>query len=113
MHRVQAQWNEDYYGVPPTLVLEAFVVPASNIRPVKVYFTINSNTHSELLAFISWSIPHSQRYSIGKPAELWKSEHNERFGLHSFLPLNQVISRCAHGILHYNDENLLVVIPLI
>ena len=31
---VQTQWNEDYYGAPPTLVPEAFVVPASNIRPV-------------------------------------------------------------------------------
>ena len=116
---VQAQWNEDYYGTPPTLVPEAFVVPASNIRPVKVhfyckvYFTINSNTHSDMLAFVSWLTPHPQRYSIGKPAELWKREHYEKFGLHSFLPLNQVISRCAHGIMDYNNENLLVVIPLI
>ena len=52
----QAQWNEEYYGAPPILVPGAFVVPASNIRPMKVHFyckvnfTINSNTCSELLA---------------------------------------------------------------
>ena len=57
-------------------------------------------------------MPHPQRYTIGKPAELWKSEHYEKFGIHSFLPLNQIISRCAHGIMHQNGENLLVVIPL-
>ena len=59
---VQAQWNEDYYGTPSTLVSEAFVIPASNIRFCKVYFTINSNTHSDILAFVSWLTPHLQRY---------------------------------------------------
>ena len=74
---VQAQWNEDYYGAPPTLVPDAFVVPASNTRPMKVHFyckvhfTINSNAYSELLVFVSWLKPHPQRYTIGKPAELW------------------------------------------
>ena len=115
---IQAHWNEEYYGPPTTQLPEAFR-PTSNTKPAKVHFyckvsySINSNSSSELLAFVSWLKPHSERYKIGKPAELWQSEKYEQFGIQSFVPLTQIISRCAHGIMHHNGENLLVVIPLV
>ena len=56
---IQAHWNEEYYGPPTTQLPEPFR-PTSNTRPAKVHFycqvsySINSNSSSELLAFVSW-----------------------------------------------------------
>ena len=65
-----------------------------------------------MVAFVSWMKPHQHRYNIGKPVELWQDRF-EIFGVHSFIPLDIIICRCAHGIVQHNDENLRIVIPLL
>lgn len=114
---VQVQWNEDYYGNPPTELPEPSE-PRSNIRPVrlhnylKVNYSVNSEPSSLILAFVSWMKPHQLRYHIGKPAELWRDRF-EVFGMHSFIPIHSIICHCAYGTFCYNDEDLVVVIPLV
>ena len=52
---VQAHWNEDFYGSPPTSLPEP-LQPTSNVRPVrvrfycKIHYTIESKLSSVLLA---------------------------------------------------------------
>ena len=115
----QAEWKEEYYGIPPTPLI-AISEPRYRLhrRPVKirnylkVNYSINSVASSIVFAFVSWMKPHEHRYHIGKPAELWKDQH-EIFGIHSFLPLDIIICRCAHGMMDHNGENLRVIIPLL
>ena len=66
-----------------------------------------------MLACVSWLKPHPERHCIGKPAELWNNERVEQFGIHSFVPLDHIVCRCAYGIIHHKDENLLLIIPLV
>ena len=34
-------------------------------------------------------------------------------GLHSFLPIDRLVGRCAHCSKTVNDENVLVIVPLV
>ena len=114
---VQAQWNQDYYGNPPTELPEPRE-PRSNLRPVKVrsylkiHYSVNSKPSSVMLALVSWMKPHQKRYQIGKPAELWADRY-EAFGIHSFLTIESILCHCAYGTFHIDDENLVLVIPLV
>jgi len=114
---VQAKWNVDYYGNPPTDLPEPSE-PRSNIRPVrvrsylKVNYLVDSEPSSVMLAFVSWMKPHQQRYQIGKPVELWRDRF-ETFGIHSFIPIHSILCHCAYGTFHHSDEDLVVVIPLV
>ena len=121
---ILASWNESYYGSPPTTLPEVTSQACYNERPVNVhhYMTISCTFSSAerqdchqfwTLAFVSWFEPHPLRYKIGKPAELWCRTLFESFGIHSFVPLNLLLSRCAHGPYHINSESLMVVVPLI
>ena len=113
---VQASWDTTLYGDPPT-TLPCSLIP-SNIRPVnihyfmKVFFSISGSTFSVLFASVSWFYLHPDRYALGKPAELWYRSLYEAFGLHSFVPIDHLLCRCAHGVKRYCDEDLLVV-PLV
>ena len=113
-----AQWNEEYYGTPPTPLGNSEPMHKLLRRPVeirnflKVTYSINLVTSTMVLAFVSWMKPHHHRYYMGKPPELWKQQF-EAFGIHSFMPLDIMICRCAHGMIHHNGENLRVVIPLL
>ena len=121
---VLASWNQSYYGPPPTSLPEEAFHLNSNERPVNVhhYVTVTctfsssekQNCHqSWTLAYVSWFAPHPCRYKIGKPAELWCRTLSETFGMHSFVPLDLLLTRCAHGPYNVNSESLLVVIPLV
>ena len=115
---VQATWNEGLYGNPPTTLPSNTLVPSSH-RPVNIhyfmqtFYTINNSTVSVVYAYVSWFFPHPDRFVVGKPAELWCRSHYEVFGLHSFLPINHLVSRCAYGIKELNNEQLLVTVPLV
>ena len=117
---VLATWDEKLYGSPSTeLPTLSLLPPPSILRPVnimyfmKVYFSIGATNSSIVLAHISWFSPHPDRHALGKPAELWCASLFESFGLKSYLPVTNITSRCAHGFRKWNDENLLVVVPLI
>lgn len=113
-----AQWDTSLFGNPPTK-LPTLLFPHTNKRPVnihyfmKVNFTINDITDSLLLANVSWFFPHPDCYAFGKPVELWCSTQYENWGIHSFLPINCLVYRCAHGLKHYKNEQVLVVVPLV
>ena len=62
---------------------------------------------------MSWLKPHPERYKLGNQLNSGKVKNFERFGIQSFVPVNQIISRCAHGMMDHNGDSLLVVIPLV
>jgi len=111
-------WNETLFGFPPTPLSDSYL-PTANIRPVevkyylKVSFTVMEATTTITFANVLWLLPHPYRYSIGKPAELWHNGLYECNGSHSFLPVNQLNFRCAHGLMDYNHETFRVVVPII
>lgn len=117
---VHVQWNEDLYGSPPTtLPISNQLISHHNDRPCNVHyylkasFIANNKESSLLLAYVSWLFPHPQRYRLGKPAQLWCNNMYESFGLHSFVQLNSILCRCANGIRLHDEENVLVVVPLV
>ena len=113
-----AKWEEVLYGVPPSAP-QSGILGTNNIRPVdikyyaNIYYTVESVPKQIILAFVSWFFPHPQRFSLGKPAELWSNSMFESYGTCSFLPIRNIICRCAHGVKLYNDEHVLVVVPLV
>ena len=124
---VLASWNELYYRLPPTTLPDHALHLNSNDGPVDVHYYVSvickfssaEYPEQELqqewtLARVSWLFPHPKRYQIGKPAELWCSPTlTESLGVHSFLPFNLIITRCAHAPFHLDDhDSLLVVVPL-
>ena len=116
---VLADWKESLYGVPPTAVPDNGLETAPNLRPVNAHYYLEASflvdgVCSVLhLAYVSWMFPHQHRYVIGKPAELWCRRKYESSGIHSFVPLENIKCRCAHGMMVYNEENLCVIIPLV
>jgi len=114
----QAEWNESWFGSPPTSLHNSYLF-TTNIRPVdiKYYFQATFSTTDTTLpltfAYVLWLLPHPSRYAIGKPAELWYNGLHECHGVYSYLPVNQLICRCAHGLMNYNSETLRVVVPII
>jgi len=105
------------FDTPPTLLLDSYL-PSTNIRPVdlKYYFQATFTTDTTLsltFAHVLWLLPHPHRYAIGKPAELWYDGLHECNGIHSYLPIQQLICRCAHGFINHNNETLRVVVPIV
>lgn len=117
---VQAKWNKDLFGTPPTSLPESDI-PTANIRPIdvkyyfKATFTAKDTSRTITFAHALWLLPHLQRYAIGKPAELWHNGLYECSGLHSYIPIDHLICRCAHGLMqyHYETLGLMVVIPIV
>lgn len=112
-----ALWDESLFGTPLTQLPDNESATA-NERPVNIHYYLkatfsNTNDKSLVLAYVSWPYPHPDRNKIGKPAQLWCSNMNESFGVHSFLPLKCIICRCAHGLKKIQDEELLIVVPLV
>ena len=124
---VLASWNQSVFGPPPTSLPDAAFHSNSNYRPINVLYYITATCRFTCpdkpeqecqqewtLAHVSWLFPHPKRYHLGKPAELWCSiaSLSESFGIHSFVPLDLLLSRCAHGPFTLDNESLLVVVPL-
>ena len=111
-------WDDNLYGNPLTPLPDSNRQD-SNVRPVnihyfmKVSFNFNMSISSFLFAYVSWFYPHPHRHALGKPAELWCHSMFESFGLHSFVPIDRLSCRCAHGVKTYCDEPLLAIVPLV
>jgi hypothetical protein len=116
---IMAKWKEDLYGKTPTTFPNYTLETASNVRPVDAHFYVEASFLVDgvlsvlLLAHVSWLFPHSDRYTMGKPTELWCRRKFEQDGIHSFVPLEYLLCRCAHGMVVHNNENLTVIIPLV
>lgn len=114
---VLASWDKEaLFGAPPTQLPDSDR-PMANERPVNIHYylktTVSGSNSDLILASVSWFYPHPDRWTLGKPAQLWCSNMFESFGMYSFLPLSHLICRCAHGTKLMKDEQLLVVVPLV
>lgn len=114
-----ASWNSDLFGDPPT-ELPTDLIPSNTLqRPVNIHYYMKVNVNTSIatkpfiLAYVSWFLPHHERYAFGKPVELWYSEKFESAGIHTFLPIDHIVSRCAHGVRVYHDERLVAIVPLV
>lgn len=112
-----ALWTEDIFGLPPTGLPDTV---KANERPVNIQYYLKATFHKPneeidplFLAIVSWYFPHPGRSVIGKPAEVWCKNMFESFGVHSFLPLHNLICRCAHGTMLVSDEQVLLAILLV
>ena len=121
---VMASWDDNLYGVPLHLQPNSTLLATNSCqRPVNIHYflkvsyncTINDvvSTNMSLFAHVSWFYPHPHCHALGKPAELWYHSLFEPFGIHSFVPVNNLSCRCAHGVKIYDDQPLLVVVPLV
>ena len=113
-----AEWNVNLYGSPPTGLPQP-ENPRSLQRPVKlqhlarVSFSVRETVEHIVLAVVSWYHPHPNQHALGKPAEPWCPNLSEDYGLHSFIPIDNIVCRCAHCLKCVQDELSLVVVPLI
>lgn len=95
-----ALWDSQLFG--SSISLPNSEQPEANVRPVNIlYFVKASFQHATssntlVLARASWYSPHPNRYVIGKPAKVWCPDLYESFGIHSFLQLKYLKSRCAY-----------------
>ena len=120
-----ASWDlSQLYGLPPSTLPDAALHPDSNERPVNVHYYVTATVswehdeqsmHHWTLARVSWFFPHPQRYVLGKPAQVWCVNMFESFGIHSYIPIDHLLCRCAHGSKTISDidETILVVVPLV
>ena len=113
-----AQWDENLLGQPPTPLPDA-THPDSKFRPVKVRHYIrvsvlgSDNNMSYLsLAVVQWYKPHCNKDAIGKPAQIWCHNTFEDGAMYSFIPVEFLISRCSFTVASFNNESVLVVVPL-
>lgn len=112
-----ASWDSELFGRSTSL--PDLELPMANVRPVnilyfaKASFQHDTNSDTLVLACVSWYTPHPNRHIIGKPAEVWCPDLNEPFGTHSFLPLRYIKSRCTYCKKLVNNENVLLVVPLL
>ena len=106
------------FGVSPTQLPDSYLL-LTNIRPVdvkyyfKASFTVKNTISSLIFAHVSWFLPHQQRYAMGKPVELWYDRMYECSGMHTFLPIDKLVSRCAYTTILHNHENLMAVVPIV
>lgn len=116
---VFCEWDTDLYGTTPTTTLIEPDHPDSKFRPVKVHyfakvsFTVGEQMEYLVVAFVSWYSPHPNQHILGKPAQVWCYDIFEPSGVHSYLPVDKIISRCAHCRMSVSDEPVLVVVPLV
>lgn len=113
-----ASWNVDLFGPSPT-PLPNQNHPSANKRPVNIHYIAKVNVYTNeivssfTVAYVSWPQPHPNREVLGKPAEVWCYNLCESFGIHSFLPIHNIHSRCAIGRTKINNETVQIIVPLI
>ena len=113
-----AEWDSDLFGPPPTALPDP-LHPSSKFRQVKIHFfaRVSCNAGDEVkyldVAHVSWYFPHPNQHKLGKPAEVWCPELFERYGIHSFVPINKIVSRCVYSKMNVLGESVLIVVPLV
>ena len=113
-----AEWDEHIFGSPPTPLIDA-THPDSKFRPVKIRHYIKAsvscreNVSQLLLAAVQWYRPHPSKNSIGKPVQIWMHNVFEDSAIYSFMPVQYLKCRCSFSIITFNDDSVLVVVPLV
>ena len=117
---VMPEWDRNLFGPPLTAVADPFH-PASKFRPVKIHhfakLSIQVREHAQVqylvVAHVSWYFPHPDQNKLGKPAQVWCRNMFERYGLHSYLPVDKIMSRCVYCVRRIQNESVMIVVPLI
>ena len=115
---VLAEWKDNILGPPPTPLPDAFH-PDSKFRPIKVRHYIKVSVcygeqiESLSLASVLWFKPHAGKDAFGKPAQIWQYNNFEVGGLYSFIPVQCLKCRCSFSKIVYDNEFVLVIVPLI
>lgn len=113
-----AEWDYNLYGPPPTPLTDP-THPSSRLRPVKIQHfskvSINIGEHVQYLviARVSWYQPHPYQHKVGKPAEVWCPNLFECHGLHSFIPIEKIVSRCVYCEKNIQNEPVIIIVPLV
>lgn len=104
-----------------TSTINAIVSTESDIRPAQLqYFLSHSitlpgseNPKSHLLANCLWPMKHPQRFSIGKPVEVWCKDLFEPSSINTIIPVDALVNQVIISTDTILDEELLIVIPLL
>ena len=115
-------WDTELFGDMPC---DGSVSGSNYARPVlinhfvKVSYCVNtttreeSNMHTHVFARVSWFCHHPAKHYLGQPAKIWCNNIFEAFGVHSYIPVSSVITHCIHCNMKVNDDNVLVIVPLV
>ena len=113
-----AKYDEPIFGSLPAL--SCLRMSHVNVWPVNVHYYakmtyhINSEMCSCVFAAVSWLGLHSDRNHYGKPVQIWCSNMYEISTLGFFIPLSNLIVRCAICVTkHVNGEHVRLVVPLV
>ena len=89
-------------------------------RPAKIHFFFvhsiqisSSQSISHPFAYVSWPMRHPLHSLIGKPFEIWCLSLFENCTLNSVIPLNNIVSLLMSAEQIFEDENVLVTVPVI
>ena len=89
-------------------------------RPAKINFFFvrsiqisSSQSISHPFACVSWLMRHPLHSLIGKPFEIWCLSLFENCTINSVIPLNNIVSLLMSAEQIFEDENVLVTIPVI
>lgn len=113
-----AEWDIHLYGIPPSEVVEP-ALPTSKLRATKIHFfskisfTVGEEVSYMIVAAVSWFCPHPNQRLLEKPAEVWCHDKFEHPGIHSYLPVEKIASRCAHCTTNIDNDSVIVIVPLV
>ena len=65
-----------------------------------------------IFSVVNWFESHPSRNLLGDPVELWCHELHESIGPASFLPIQRIYSKFVAAVDKFDEETLLVVMPL-
>ena len=109
-----ALWDPKLLGAPSSALQTSH--PNAKQRPIvvnyfaSVTYSVGEDTNNIVLANVSWHFPHPKRYALGQPAEVWCKSTFEK---EAFIPLNNILRRCAYCCQELEGENVLIVVPLV
>ena len=113
-----AEWDVNLYGPPPTALTDPSH-PSSKFRPVKIQhfakvsLSVEDHVQQFVFARVAWYQPHPYQYKLGKPAEVWCHDLFEHHGLHSFISLEKIVSRCVYCTKSINNDPVLIIVAII
>lgn len=93
-------------------------IDAASLRPgvvshfIKHSVSIGGSFKPHYFAVVDWFESHPSRDLLGDPIELWCHDLHEAFGSASYLPVQMIHSKFVAAKDSFNEETLLVVMPL-
>ena len=89
----QALHHQKWWNLPSLhLSLEQLKYPFF----AEVSFNVGEEVSYMIVAAVSWFCPHPKQPLLGKPAEVWCHDKLEHPGIHLYIPVEKIASRCAH-----------------